>query len=242
MNARRKDTREPKDCIAYVRVSTREQGRSGLGLEAQQEAIAQFCQRERFEVAKNDKGEPLMFVEVESGKGDGNKRPKLMAALKAARRIEDEDYRCAPIVVAKLDRLSRDVHYISGLMKERVPFLCADLGTDVDPFMLHIYASFAERERRMISIRTKEGLARAKARGVKLGGANAQSALNQKQAQAFAKTVRPHVQSVMAELGADASAHKIAEALNRRKVAPVNKGSDWHAQTVIRLLRRLGLR
>ena len=158
-----KRDRPLKDCITYARVSTAEQGRSGLGLEAQQDTLARFCQRERFNVVAS-------FVEVESATGDTlARRPKLRQALKAARRIEDEDYKFAPIVVAKLDRLSRDVHFISGLMAEKVPFICADLGVDTDPFLLHIYAAFAEKERRMISQRTKESLARAKARGVKLG-------------------------------------------------------------------------
>src|SRR5208337_3606356 len=136
--ASRKDTREPKPCIEYIRVSTKGQGRSGLGLDAQREAINRFCAAERFTVVES-------FVEVESAK--------------AAKRIKDVDYRAAPIIVAKLDRLSRDVHFVSGLMTERVPFICADLGRDTDPFLLHIYAAFAEKERRLISIRTKEGLA-----------------------------------------------------------------------------------
>lgn len=73
---------------------------------------------------------------IESAKGDTlAHRPKLQAALKAARKIKDLDYRCAPIIVAKVDRLSRDVHFISGLMTERVPFICADLGRDTDPFL-----------------------------------------------------------------------------------------------------------
>jgi DNA invertase Pin-like site-specific DNA recombinase len=130
MSKTRKDAREPKPCIEYVRVSTERQGRSGLGLDAQREAISRFCEAERFNVIAN-------FVEVESAKGDTlAHRPKLQAALKAARKIKDDDYRCAPIVVAKLDRLSRDVHFISGLMAERVPFICADLGRDTDPFLL----------------------------------------------------------------------------------------------------------
>jgi DNA invertase Pin-like site-specific DNA recombinase len=104
MMATRKDTREPKPCVEYLRVSTKTQGRSGLGLEAQRQRIGEFCQRERFNVVAS-------FVEVESAKGDTlAHRPKLQAALKAARKIKDVDYRCAPIIVAKLDRLSRDVH------------------------------------------------------------------------------------------------------------------------------------
>jgi DNA invertase Pin-like site-specific DNA recombinase len=126
------DKRERKPCIEYVRVSTKEQGRSGLGLEAQREAIGQFCLRERLNIVAS-------FVEVESAKGDTlARRPKLREALKAARRIKDDDYKYAPVIVAKLDRLSRDVHFVSGLMAERVLFICADLGADTDPFMLHI--------------------------------------------------------------------------------------------------------
>jgi DNA invertase Pin-like site-specific DNA recombinase len=99
----------------------------------------------------------------QSAKGDTlGRRPKLRAAL-----IKEDDYKCAPVIVAKLDRLSRDVHFVSGLMAERVPFICADLGANTDPFMLHIYAAFAEKERRMISIRTKDrgDGARRQARG-----------------------------------------------------------------------------
>ena len=109
-----------------------------------------------------------VFVEVETGKGSDalERRPQLAGALAEARRK-----RCA-VVVAKLDRLSRDVHFISGLMAHRVPFLVAELGSDVDPFILHLFAALAEKERAMISVRTKAALAAAKARGVKLGGPN----------------------------------------------------------------------
>jgi DNA invertase Pin-like site-specific DNA recombinase len=230
----RKDARELKPCIEYVRVSTKTQGRSGLGLEAQREAISRFCAAERFNVVAS-------FVEVESAKGDTvARRPKLQAALKAARRVKDDDYRCAPIIVAKLDRLSRDVHFISGLMAERVPFICADLGRDTDPFLLHIYAAFAEKERRMISIRTKEGLARAKARGVKLGGENEQSRLNKAEADTRAQALRPILLDIVHDRD-DMSATAIAAELNRRKVETLRPGSRWHAQTVIRVMRRLGM-
>jgi DNA invertase Pin-like site-specific DNA recombinase len=236
-----KDTREPKACIAYIRVSTKQQGKSGLGLEAQQEAIAQFCKHERFDIAKDDKGRELVFVEVESAKGNTlAQRPALRAALKAAKRVKDDDYRVAPIIVAKLDRLSRDVHFVSGLMAERVPFICADLGRDTDPFLLHIYAAFAEKERRMISIRTKEGLARAKARGVKLGGENEQSLRNKAEADARAQALRPILVDLVEGHG-DLSATAIAAELNRRKVETLRPGSQWHAQTVIRVMRRLGM-
>jgi DNA invertase Pin-like site-specific DNA recombinase len=234
MMARTKDTREPKPCIEYVRVSTQKQGRSGLGLEAQREAINRFCTAERFNVVAS-------FIEIESAKGDTlTRRPKLQAALKAARKIKDDDYRCAPIVVAKLDRLSRDVHFISGLMTERVPFICADLGRDTDPFLLHIYAAFAEKERRMISIRTKEGLARAKARGVKLGGENEQSRRNKAEADRHAQALRPILLEIIGDRN-EISANAIAAELNGRKAATLRPGSRWHAQTVIRIMRRLGM-
>jgi DNA invertase Pin-like site-specific DNA recombinase len=106
------------------------------------------------------------FLEVETGKGADalDRRPQLTAALSEARK-----QRCR-VVVAKLDRLSRDVHFISGLMAQRVPFLVTELGPDVDPFVLHLYAALAEKERTMISERTRRALAAAKARGVTLGG------------------------------------------------------------------------
>ncbi len=104
------------------------------------------------------------FTETMSGGRGEDQRPELASALHMARREK------APILVAKLDRLSRDVHYISGLMKHRVPFIVAELGVDTDPFMLHLYAALAEKERALISRRTKDALAGAKARGVRLAG------------------------------------------------------------------------
>ena len=143
--------------MGYVRVSREKQGRSGLGLEAQQAALQRFAQTEGFEIVE-------LFVEVESGKHDADKRPVLAKALTRAKRDR------APILVAKLDRLSRDVHYISGLMKHNVPFIVAEFGVDTDPFMLHIYAALAEKERRMISERTRHALQAAKARGIRVVG------------------------------------------------------------------------
>jgi DNA invertase Pin-like site-specific DNA recombinase len=145
----------PSPVIAYYRVSTSKQS---LGIDAQREAIARFAAAHGHAIA----GE---HVEVETGKGADalDRRPKLKAALAEAKKLK------APVVVAKLDRLSRDVHFIWGLMTHRVPFIVAELGPDVDPFMLHIYAALAEKERRMISERTKAALKAAKARGVKLG-------------------------------------------------------------------------
>ena len=143
-----------KPIITYLRVSTEKQGKSGLGLEAQREALARFAAQEGFEIA----GE---FVEVETGKGSDalDRRPKLGAALALARKLK-----CA-VTVAKLDRLSRDVHFVSGLMAQGVPFIVAELGAGADPFMLHLFAALAEKERAMISSRTKAALTAAKERG-----------------------------------------------------------------------------
>src|SRR5215472_2402337 len=147
--------------LAYYRVSTQRQGRSGLGIEAQKAAVARFAEAEGIELI----GE---HIEVETGKGSDalERRPELAAALAAARKAK------CPVIVAKLDRLSRDVHFISGLMAHRVPFVVAELGANTDPFMLHLYAALAEKERALISARTKAALAAKKAQGAKLGNPN----------------------------------------------------------------------
>ena len=156
-----------KPAVAYIRVSTQKQGRSGLGLEAQQAALARFAEAEGLAFAET-------YQEVETAKGDNalERRPQLAAAIKPARKLR------APIVVAKLCRLSRDVHFVSGLMAHKVRFIVTELGADADPFMLHIYAALAEKERRLISQRTREALQAAKQKGVKLGGTTAKSIAN----------------------------------------------------------------
>ena len=151
-----------KTAVAYTRVSTAEQGRSGLGLEAQRAAIQAFADREGIAIQ-------AWYAEVQSGKRVSDtlaERPQLSAALAASKAAG------APVLVSKLDRLSRDVHFISGLMVHKVHFMVAELGPDVDPFMLHLFAALAEKERAMISQRTKAALAALKARGVKLGPKN----------------------------------------------------------------------
>jgi DNA invertase Pin-like site-specific DNA recombinase len=208
--------------ISYVRVSTARQGKSGLGLAAQQNAITRFAEAEGRELIAE-------FVEVEAGKGADalDRRPKLAAAIRAARKNK------AAVIVSKLDRLSRDVHFISGLMAHKVPFIVAELGPDVDPFVLHLYAALAEKERALISKRTKEGLAVAKAKGRKLGGPRGQSEANIRAAAERAEALRP----VFAELAA-LSANKAAAQLNALKV-PTPTGSPWSALTVIRVRARL---
>jgi DNA invertase Pin-like site-specific DNA recombinase len=212
-----------KNAVAYTRVSTAGQGRSGLGIEAQQAALARFAEAEGFDLIET-------FTEVETGKGSDalDRRPQLAEALKLAKQHK------APIIVAKLDRLSRDVHFISGLMAHRTPFIVAELGADADPFMLHLYAALAEKERRLISQRTKDALAAKKAQGVKLGGLNAKGIRNRDEAKARAEALRP----ILSELSG-LSARAIAAELNARGVATPS-GSKWHTETVLRVQRRLG--
>jgi DNA invertase Pin-like site-specific DNA recombinase len=208
-----------KPAIAYIRVSTRKQS---LGLEAQQTTLARFAEAEGYRLIET-------FQEMETGKGHDalDRRPQLAASLKAAKQHK------APIIVAKLDRLSRDVHFISGLMVHKTPFIVAELGADADPFMLHLYAALAEKERRLISQRTKDALAAAKARGVKLGGLNAKGIKNRDAAKERAQALLP----ILAELNG-MSARAIATQLNVRNV-PTPNGGPWYAVTVIRVQRRL---
>lgn len=211
-----------KPAVAYIRVSTGKQARSGLGLEAQQAALARFAEAEGYKLVQT-------FEEVETGKGSDalDRRPQLAAALALAKKSK------APIIVAKLDRLSRDVHFISGLMTHRTPFIVAELGADCDPFMLHLYAALAEKERRLISQRTSAALQAKKAQGVKLGGLNAGGIANRDEAKARAEALRP----ILAELG-DISAREIARVLNDRGIATPT-GAPWHAMTVNRVRKRL---
>jgi DNA invertase Pin-like site-specific DNA recombinase len=210
-----------KPIIAYIRVSTQRQGRSGLGLEAQRESILRFCVAEGFEITAE-------YREVETGKGFDalDKRLQLAAALEAARKLK------CPVLVAKLDRLSRDVAFIASLMVQRVPFIVAELGANADPFMLHIYAALAEQERRMISTRTKAALGAAKARGVKLGNPETAKA-NAETAQAFAETLRDTVMPII-----NASSRQIAAILNGRGIRTA-EGKAWQSAQVIRLCNRL---
>lgn len=208
-----------KPAIGYIRVSTRKQA---LGLEAQQTILARFAEAEGYRLIQT-------FQEQETGKGADalDRRPQLAAALNVAKQHK------APIIVAKLDRLSRDVHFISGLMVLKTAFIVAELGADADPFMLHIYAALAEKERAMISRRTKDALAVRKAQGVKLGGLNAGGIRSRDQAMTRAEALRP----ILAKQEGQ-SARSIAALLNLLKV-PTPNGGPWHAMTVIRVQHRL---
>jgi DNA invertase Pin-like site-specific DNA recombinase len=219
-----------KPIVAYLRISTDQQRRSGLGIEAQREALSRFAQSEGLDLVAE-------FVEVETGKGSDalDRRPQLAAALARARAL-----RC-PVAVSKLDRLSRDVHFISGLMTHRVPFVVADLGPDVDPFVLHLFAALAEKERALISGRTKSALAAAKAKGVKLGNPRIEAARSRAVAslQAEADRAASNVLPIIAEIRRSGATtlRAIAEALNARGV-PTPRGGRWHAMSVRNVLAR----
>jgi DNA invertase Pin-like site-specific DNA recombinase len=201
--------------ISYLRVSTDKQGERGYGLEAQRRAVADFI---------GDDGLITEFVEVESGKRHDN-RPQLAAALAAARKHK------ARLVIAKLDRLARNVAFIAGLMEEKVEFVCCDMPS-ATPFMLHIYAAVAEEERRMISSRTKAALAAAKARGVVLGNAE-QAAANKAGAVTRAQAISDTLRGL-----SDLSARAAAAALNDAEIATAT-GRPWSAKTVGRARARI---
>jgi DNA invertase Pin-like site-specific DNA recombinase len=217
--------------IAYYRVSTQRQGRSGLGIEAQRAAVTRFAEAAGIVLLQE-------ITEVETGKGADalDRRPQLAAALAAARQAK------CPVLVAKLDRLSRDVAFIAGLMAQRVPFIVAELGIDADPFMLHLYAALAEKERRLISERTRSALAARKAQGAKVGNrrnpgkaAILGRAAQRAEADRFARNVLPVAEAIRGS--GVATLAGIAEALNARG-ARTARGGRWHISTVQNLLRR----
>lgn len=213
--------------IAYYRVSTDRQGRSGLGLEAQREAVTRYLNGGNWQLLDE-------FVEVESGKRDDN-RPQLAQALAACRKHK------ATLVIAKLDRLARNVAFIANLMDSKVEFVAVDLPT-ANRLTLHIMAAFAEHEREMISARTKAALAIRKAQGAKLGNrtnlAEAQvkgAAVVKREADAFAANVLPVIERIRTT-GAT-SYNAIAKALNERGVRTA-KGGTWAAATVRNIMLR----
>lgn len=213
--------------VAYIRVSTQRQGRSGLGLDAQRAAIERFCAAEGFEIAG-------VFVEVSSGKGHKplDKRPELGAALALAKKLK------GPVIVAKLDRLSRDVAFISGLMAQKTRFIVTELGVGVDNFMLHIHAAVAEKERALISERTKAALAAAKARGIVLGGPKIPAINSARTAEKKALALK--LEAVVKEISAarHLSYRAIARALNERGVRTA-RSNAWGAGQVKSLLAQM---
>lgn len=212
--------------VSYLRVSTARQGRSGLGLEAQRAAVAAFAVAQGFEIVAE-------HVEIETGKGADalEQRPVLKAALAFAKK------QGCPVVVAKLDRLSRDVHFISGLMAQRVRFIVAEM-PNADAFQLHIYAALAEQERAAISSRTKAALAAAKARGVKLGSPALEEIRQRNTAKANtrAAAILPVIHELQA-VGAT-SLRGIASGLTARGLM-TERGAVWTATGVSRVLARV---
>ena len=207
--------------VAYYRVSTDRQGQSGLGLEAQQLAVENYLNGGDWQLIDS-------FTEVESGKRSN--RPQLQVALDACRRQK------ATLVIAKLDRLGRNVAFIASLMDSRVEFVCCD-NPHANRLMLHMLAAFAEHEREQISKRTKAALAAAKRRGVVLGrNGKVLAAENQAQADRFAAAMAP----IIAELRTQGftSQRSLAAELNRQQI-PTANGGQWHQPTVQRLLKRL---
>jgi DNA invertase Pin-like site-specific DNA recombinase len=216
--------------VIYCRVSTREQGKSGLGLQAQLDAVMEFCQAESIEVT-------AQYQEIETGKGFDalDKRPQLAKALAHAKREN------ACLMVSRLDRLSRNVAFISSLMETRVSFVVTQLGKDADSFMLHLYAALSEKERLLISSRTKAALAVLKAQGVILGNpvnldearlkANAANRAN---ATEFADNVLPTVLQFRAK---GDTLPTIAGKLNSMGVK-TRRGGSWYASTVANILKR----
>lgn len=213
--------------VAYYRVSTQAQGRSGLGIEAQQAAVRAFLNGGAWRLL----GE---FVEVESGAN--NARPELAKALAACR------LKGASLVIAKLDRLSRDAHFLLGLDKAGVDFVAADMPA-ANRMTVGIMAVVAEEERRMIAARTKAALAAAKARGVALGGwkggpvvdGRLGAEANRRQAQAFAAKLAP----LMAEMqGRGLSLRQMAAELTAQGIQTA-RGGAWTAAAVRAVLLRL---
>ncbi len=208
--------------VAYYRVSTKRQGESGLGLSAQQAAVAGFTAQHGFTLC----GE---FVEVESGKN--NHRPVLQAAL-----LECRKHR-ATLLIAKLDRLGRNVAFISALMESGVAFKAVD-NPYADKLLVHIMAAIAEHERDRISQLTKAALKVAKARGTVLGkhGREVLSQTNKAQALEFAQRMKPLLEK-LSKRGIH-SVRKITAELNRKNI-PSATGKKWYANTVYMLLKRL---
>jgi DNA invertase Pin-like site-specific DNA recombinase len=214
--------------VAYYRVSTKAQGNSGLGLEAQRQAVSNFIPERVGELIAS-------YTDIETGTRKGNDRPHLAAALKHCKRER------ATLVIAKLDRLSRNVYFVSGLMESGVDFVAVDMPS-ANRLTIHILAAVAEEEARMISRRTKEALAAAKMRGVKLGRpenltpeARAKGLRSVKE---NAKMGCAHLLPMIRELRERGCTYwQIAEALNARGEA-TRMGYPFNHTAVIRMLRR----
>jgi DNA invertase Pin-like site-specific DNA recombinase len=220
--------------IGYTRVSTAEQGRSSLGLSAQRQAIEDFAKKEGLSIA-------AWHEDVQTGKGSDAlaQRPGLRAALRAAKTAK------GPLIVAKLDRLARNSHFVTGLMEQRVRFIVTML-PDADAFTLQIYAALAEKEAALISERTKDALARS----TKRLGMTGKSKTEQRRIRALAMSAKDKAATARAEalrpqiefaLKGGASLRQAAQTLNIRNIASP-AGGRWHAPSLLKAARRLKLR
>lgn len=213
-----------KNAICYYRVSTQKQGKSGLGLEAQQFCVRQFAKQNGFTILHE-------YTEVQSGKK--NARPVIQEALAACKVSK------ATLLIAKLDRLSRNVAFVSALLESKVKFIDLDMPF-ADEFFIIVKAAMAQQEAKDISKRTKAGLQAAKARGVELGrnGKYVLAARNRRAADDFARKMKPKIEKLKAN-GVQSLRH-ISKELNRRRIAPYQgKGHKWHPCTVHHLIARL---
>lgn len=215
--------------ISYLRVSRKEQGKSGLGIEAQRKTVESYINADSDRVLLDE------FVEVESGRK--SKRPRLQEALKECKKNN------AVLLVAKTDRLARSVHFISGLMEKKVPFIGVD-NPFADEFSIHLHAAFAEREARLIGQRTREALAAAKARGVELGKhGKVLGRMEKENADKYAKGIADIIKETALETF---KTHKkityklLADSLSDKKIK-TRKGGKWYPTTVKNLCDRLGL-
>lgn len=217
--------------VSYLRVSTARQGASGLGIEAQRHAVAAFLNGGQWMLLKE-------FVEVESGASAD--RPQLNESLRMCRLYG------AKLVIAKLDRLSRDAHFLLGLEKAGVDFVAADM-PNANRLTVGIMALVAEQEHRMISERVKAALAAAKERGVKLGGKrsgalsascrDAAGAILRKRADARAAEIMPAIKAL--QQNGTTSLHQIAAGLSAQGI-PTSRGADrWRPAQVARVLGRV---
>lgn len=208
--------------IAYYRVSTDRQGRSGLGLDAQRQAVRLFL---------DGRGELVSeYTEVESGKKVD--RPELENALAECRK------RKAKLVIAKLDRLARNVHFISGLMESGVDFVAVDM-PEATRLTIHIIAAVAEHEREMISKRTKEALAVAKRRGTRLGNPYPGPSLERGRITitAHLDAHRERIAPMIRQLrGEGRTLRAIAAEMNAKGI-PTARGREWQAETVANVLK-----
>lgn len=215
--------------VAYYRVSTQQQGQSGLGLEAQQKAVENYLNGGHWELIEE-------FTEVETGKGANalDKRPQLKSAIDTAKKQK------ATLIIAKLDRLARNVHFVSGLLESGVDFVAADM-PQANKVMIQMHAVMAEWERDQISARTKAALAAAKARGVILGSAghaNLKPNIEQRQQAAddFSNKLRGVIDGMKAR---GLSQRQMVVELNNLGIK-ASRGGEWSHIQLRRVLARLG--